>query len=74
MVLIFKHIPAFQKAVSEAYQVLKQGAYFLNYSLINQAHITCIKGLFGKGYQASSWINCGFLLIRASEELKIDKW
>lgn len=66
----FQHIPAYDKAVAEAYRVLKRGGIFANYSFNVQAHIRAIKRLLGKDYPTAGWIDGSFWLARASLEQK----
>lgn len=66
----FQHIPAYDKAVSEAYRVLKGGGVFAVYSLNVQPHIKAIKHILGKQYPASCWIDGSFWLARASNKQK----
>jgi len=66
----FQHIPAYDKAVAEAYRVLKSGGVFANYSLNVQAHIKTIKRILGRKYLTTGWIDGSFWLARASVEQK----
>ena len=66
----FQHIPAYDKAVAEAYRVLKKGGLFANYSLNVQGHIRGIKHMLGKDYPIESWVDGNFWLARASIEQK----
>ncbi len=67
----FQHIPAYDKAVVEAYRVLKGGGLFANYSLNVQAHIRGIKRMLGKDYPISGWVEGSYWLARASLEQKL---
>ena len=67
----FQHIPAYDKAVEEAYRVLKRGGLFANYSLNVQAHIRGIKRMLGKDYSISGWVEDSYWLVRASLEQKL---
>lgn len=64
----FQHIPAFDKAVLEAYRVLKNGGQFSCYSLNVQPHIKVVKRMVGKDYPTASWLDGRFWLARASLE------
>jgi ubiquinone/menaquinone biosynthesis C-methylase UbiE len=66
----FQHIPDFEKAVAEAYRVLKSGGVFANYSLNVQPPIRWIRRLLGKGYLTKGWVEGSFWLARASEDQK----
>ena len=66
----FQHIPAYEKAVAEAYRVLKKKGVFANYSLNVQPHIRGIKRMTGKSYLEAGWIDGSFWLARASNEQK----
>jgi len=66
----FQHIPAFDKAVSEAYRVLKRGGVFANYSLNIQLPIHWLYRLFGRGYVSEGWIEGSYWLARASKVQK----
>jgi ubiquinone/menaquinone biosynthesis C-methylase UbiE len=66
----FQHIPDFDKAVSEAYRVLKPGGIFANYSLNVQPPIRCLRRLLGRGYLTKGWVEGTFWLARASDEQK----
>jgi ubiquinone/menaquinone biosynthesis C-methylase UbiE len=64
----FQHIPDFDKAVSEAHRVLKNGGVFANYSLNVQPPIRWLRRLFGKDYLTKGWIEGVFWLARASKD------
>lgn len=66
----FQHIPAYDKAASEAFRVLKTGGAFANYSLNVQTSIKAIKGMLGSDYPTSGWVDGNFFLARASLEQK----
>ncbi len=66
----FQHIPDFEKAVSEAYRVMKPGACFVNYSLNVQPPVRWARRLLGRSYLTKGWIDGAFWLARASEEQK----
>jgi ubiquinone/menaquinone biosynthesis C-methylase UbiE len=65
----FQHVPDFEKAVAEAFRVLKSGGVFANYSLHVQPPIRWIRRLLGKGYLTKGWVE-SFWLARASEDQK----
>jgi ubiquinone/menaquinone biosynthesis C-methylase UbiE len=62
----FQHIPAYEKAASEAFRVLKSGGIFANYSLNVQASIKAIKWVLGKDYHTYGWVDGNFFFARAS--------
>jgi ubiquinone/menaquinone biosynthesis C-methylase UbiE len=66
----FQHIPDFEKAVSEAYRVMKPGACFVNDSLNVQPPVRWARRLLGRSYLTKGWIDGAFWLARASEEQK----
>lgn len=66
----FQHIPNFEKAVSEACRVLKQGGVFVNYSLNVQPPIRWLKRVLGRDYLTEGWVEGMFWLSRASSEQK----
>lgn len=68
----FQHIPDFTNAVKEAHRVLKQGGYFINYSL----HVTplnkLIHKIMGRHYHSEGMVKNTFYLTRANKkQLKI---
>jgi ubiquinone/menaquinone biosynthesis C-methylase UbiE len=68
----FQHISAFDKAVLEAYRVLKgRRRLFANYSLNMQPHIRSIKRMLGKDYPISDWVDGKFWLARPLPEKKL---
>lgn len=67
----FQHIPDFDRAVSEACRVLKQGGVFANYSLNVQPHIRWIYGLLGRTYLVEGWVDGMFWLSRASKKQRM---
>jgi ubiquinone/menaquinone biosynthesis C-methylase UbiE len=67
----FQHIPVYEKAVVEAYKVLKGGGLFANYSLNVQAHIRGVKRMLGKDYSTVGRFESNFWLARASLEQKL---
>ncbi len=66
----FQHIPVYDRAVTEAFRVLKMGGVFANYSLNVQVHVRGIKRMLGKDYPIESWVEGSFWLARASLEQK----
>lgn len=66
----FQHIPAYEKAVTEAYRVLKKGGVFANYSLNLQPYVRGIKRMLGKNYIEEGWYDGSFWLARASNKQK----
>lgn len=66
----FQHIPDFDKAVSEAYRVLRHGGIFANYSLNVQPPVRWLRRLLGRGYLTKGWVEGAFWLARASDEQK----
>jgi ubiquinone/menaquinone biosynthesis C-methylase UbiE len=66
----FQHIPAYEKAASEAFRVLKRGGVLANYSLNVQASVKAIKRILGKDYLTSGWFDGNFFLARATLEQK----
>lgn len=64
----FQHIPAFEKAVSEAHRVLKKGGVFANYSLNIQPPLRRLYQLLGRNYVVNGSMNGQFWLARASKE------
>lgn len=65
-----QHIPAYDKAASEAFRVLRRGGVFANYSLNVQASVKAIKWILGKDYPTSYWMDGNFFLARATLEQK----
>ena len=66
----FQHIPSFEKAVAEAYRVLKSGGLFANYSLNVQPHVRWLCHLFGRAYVIEGSVDGAFWLARASADQK----
>lgn len=66
----FQHIPGFEKAVAEAYRVLKSGGLFANYSLNVQPHVRWLCHLFGRAYVIEGSVDGAFWLARASADQK----
>ena len=66
----FQHIPNYEKAVREAYRVLKKKGIFINYSLNIQPHIAFIKSILGRDYLAEGWVKGSYWLARASIKQK----
>ena len=64
----FQHIPDFKQACSEAYRVLKQGGYFMNYSLHITPMINLIYRLLAKTYHKEGKIQNLFYLNKASDQ------
>ena len=62
----FQHIPSFDKAVAEAYRVLKSGGLFANYSLNVQPHVRWLCHLLGRAYVTEGSVEGAFWLARAS--------
>jgi len=68
----FQHIPDFNKALLEAYRVLKvQSGLFANYSLNVQPSVRWLYHLFGRRYIIKGNVPGAFWLARASEEQKM---
>lgn len=65
-----QHIPCFDKAVSEAYRVLKRGGVFANYSLNVQPPIHWLYQLLGRRYIIEGNAEGEFWLERASKKQK----
>ena len=63
-----QHIPNFEKAVKEAWRVLKIGGIFTNYSLNTPSFVRVIYRIMGKHYHVSGQIPDTFYLARASNE------
>ena len=63
-----QHIPNFQKAINEAWRVLKPGGIFVNYSLNNQALVKLIYKILGRPYHIKGQVPDSFYLARASHE------
>jgi len=69
-VQIFQNIPVYDRAVTEAFRILKMGGVFANYSLNVQVHIRGIKRMLGKCYPIENWVEGRFWLARASLKQK----
>ena len=65
-----QHIPSFDKAVSEAFRVLKAGGVFANYSLNDQPLIRRLYRLLGRSYVTEGWVPGMYWLSRATPEQK----
>jgi ubiquinone/menaquinone biosynthesis C-methylase UbiE len=63
-----QHIPDFEKAVKEAWRVLKRGGVFANYSLNNQFLVRCVYKIMGKKYHIHGQVPESYYLSRASRE------
>jgi ubiquinone/menaquinone biosynthesis C-methylase UbiE len=66
----FQHIPDFKQACFEAHRVLKQGGYFINFSLHITPIINIIYRLLGKSYHKEGKIEGLFYLNKASDQQK----
>ena len=66
----FQHIPDFERAVTEAYRVLKPGCLFSNYSLNVQPYLRMLYGLLQRPYIIEDWVPDSFWLARASKKQK----
>ena len=68
----FQHIPDYNKALREAYRVLKtHSGLFANYSLNVQPPVRWLYRLFGRNYITKGDVPGAFWLARASEEQKM---
>lgn len=65
-----QHIPSFDKAISEAFRVLKRGGVFANYSLNDQPPISWLYNLFGRSYVTEGWVAGAYWLARATPDQK----
>ncbi len=63
-----QHIPNFEKAVKEAWRVLRSGGIFANYSLNIQSLVRFVYRAMGKRYHIAGPIPGTFYLARASDE------
>lgn len=66
-----QHIPNYNKAIDEAFRVLKPGAEFNNYSLNNQWPIRKLYDLLGKNYVVKGHVDGAFFIERASNEQRL---
>jgi ubiquinone/menaquinone biosynthesis C-methylase UbiE len=62
-----QHIPSFDRAVAEAWRVLKPGGAFANYSLNVQPLIRRLYELRSRPYTVEGWVEGAFWLARASD-------
>ncbi len=65
-----QHIPSFDKAVSEAFRVLKSGGVFANYSLNDQPPIRRLYHLLGRSYVTEGRVAGAYWLSRATPDQK----
>ncbi len=63
-----QHIPAFEKAVKEAWRIIVPGGIFANYSLNVQSVVRFVYRVMGKHYHIAGQIPGTFYLARASDE------
>ena len=63
-----QHIPEFDKAIAEAFRVLKIGGVFANYSLNNSFFSSVIYKIFGKSYVTNDFVPNKFFLRRADNQ------
>ena len=61
-----QHIPNYEKAVNEAYRIIKKNGFFANYSLNNQSFIKIIYKILRKKYHIHGIIPGSYYLSRAS--------
>jgi ubiquinone/menaquinone biosynthesis C-methylase UbiE len=61
-----QHIPSFDKAVAEAFRVLRTGGVFANYSLNDQPPIRWLYRLLGRSYVTEEWVAGAYWLARAT--------
>lgn len=61
-----QHIPNYNKAINEAFRVLKDKGQFINYSLNDQFPIRKLYNLFGKSYVVKGEMSGSFYIERAS--------
>jgi ubiquinone/menaquinone biosynthesis C-methylase UbiE len=66
----FQHIPAVDKAVSEAHRVLKPNGVFANYSLNSPSLVRTIYRLLGRNFVEEGRLDGLFHIARASESQK----
>jgi len=63
----FQHIPNFEKAILEAYRILKNKGHFVNYSFNNQSIVRFIYKILKKKYPINEYIEGQYFLSRSSK-------
>ncbi len=66
-----QHIPDYNKAIDEAYRVIKPGGLFFNYSLNDQPIIRWLYKIMKKQYVVKGNMQGSFYICRASNEQKL---